>query len=69
MKPLQSISIRSRLRLALALIALFFMLFCAFSIYQINKIGSLVSELHDKPINVMNASMKAYMAFAKTGIL
>jgi CheY-like chemotaxis protein/signal transduction histidine kinase len=69
LKPLQHISIKSRLRLVLALIALFSIIFCAFSIYQINQVGSLVKELHDKPIKASDATMKAYVAFIKNRVI
>jgi CheY-like chemotaxis protein len=66
LKLLQNISIKSRLRLVIALIALFSILFCAFSIYQINIVGSLVKDLRDKPIGVTEASMKAFMAITNS---
>ncbi len=64
MKLLQNITIKARLRIVLALVALFSTLFCIFSIFQINKVGNVVKELHDKPIILTDASMKAFMAFS-----
>lgn len=65
LKLLQNISIKSRMGMILFLFALFCTLFCIYSEYQINSIGLLVRELHDKSMEVSESSMNAYMALSK----